>query len=175
MEGVEEVRPRETATGSFGELRSAEKSKSGNRKITSQVPDEKISWESVDGSLNSGSVEFQEWGPNQTIVIATMESEPEGFFEKAGDALGIPSGRVEGDLKRFPDYIEQRGREKGGWRGQIGEGENPTLGSGQALQQEQDFRSEQARGKSEERSPLRQRDCGARLRTLFETRLDSCV
>jgi hypothetical protein len=55
-----------------------------------------------------------------------MEYEPEGFFEKAGDALGIPSGRVEGDLKRFRDFIEERGMETGGWRGQIEEGESPN-------------------------------------------------
>jgi uncharacterized protein (TIGR02271 family) len=48
-----------------------------------------------------------------------MDYEPEGMLEKAGDALGIPSGRVEGDLKRFRDYIESRGAETGGWRGEI--------------------------------------------------------
>jgi uncharacterized protein (TIGR02271 family) len=60
---------------------------------------------------------------------------PEGLLEKTGDALGIPSGRIEGDLKRFRDYIEERGRETGGWRGQVGKGEStgtnvsPTTGS----------------------------------------------
>ncbi len=48
-----------------------------------------------------------------------MEYEPEGFLEKAGDALGIPSGRAEGDLKRFRDFIEERGTETGGWNERI--------------------------------------------------------
>jgi uncharacterized protein (TIGR02271 family) len=83
------------------------------------VPDQRIAWQSVDGSPNAGTITFEERGPDRTIVTATIEYEPEGFVEKAGDALGIPSGRVGGDLKRFRDYIEERGRETGGWRGQI--------------------------------------------------------
>jgi hypothetical protein len=51
-----------------------------------------------------------------------MEYEPEGFLEMAGDVLGIPSGEIEEDLKRFRDFIEQTGREPGGWRGKIEEG-----------------------------------------------------
>jgi uncharacterized protein (TIGR02271 family) len=50
-------------------------------------------------------------------------------LEKTGDALGFPSGRIEGDLKRFRDYIAERGRETGGWRGEIGEGERSGSGT----------------------------------------------
>jgi hypothetical protein len=28
--------------------------------------------------------------------------------------------RVEGDMERFKEFLEARGRETGGWRGQIG-------------------------------------------------------
>jgi Polyketide cyclase / dehydrase and lipid transport/Protein of unknown function (DUF2934) len=139
MEGVEEVR-QEDEKRLFWRAKIGGKVKEWKSEITSQVPDEKIAWKSVDGSPNSGTVRFQELAPDRTIVTATIEYEPEGFFEKAGDAFGIPSGQVEEDLKRFRDYIEERGRETGGWRGQIGEGESPTLGSTQALRQEQDFR-----------------------------------
>jgi hypothetical protein len=55
--------------------------------------------------------------------------EPEGFLELAGDGLGIPSGQVEEDLERFRDFIEQTGRETGGWRGRIGEGLDSTAGA----------------------------------------------
>lgn len=61
-------------------------------------------------------------GPDRTRVTATIAYEPEGLLEKTGDALGIPSGRVQADLERFCTFIEERGRETGGWRGQI-EGE----------------------------------------------------
>jgi uncharacterized protein (TIGR02271 family) len=128
MEGVEEVRQE-------GEKRLVWRVKIGGRvkdweaEITEQVPDEKIAWQSVDGSPNSGVITFEGLGPDRTMVTATIEYEPEGFIEKAGDALGIPSSRVEGDLNRFRDYIEERGRETGGWRGQIQEGETSFLGT----------------------------------------------
>ena len=48
-------------------------------------------------------------------------------MEKTGDALGFPSARIEGDLKRFRDFIEERGRETSGWRGQVGEGQSTDL------------------------------------------------
>ena len=37
----------------------------------------------------------------RTLITLTMEYEPEGFLEMAGDVLGIPSGQVEEDLNRF--------------------------------------------------------------------------
>jgi hypothetical protein len=40
-------------------------------------------------------------------------------MEKMADALGVISGRVQGDLERFRDFIEERGRATGGWRGEI--------------------------------------------------------
>jgi hypothetical protein len=56
-------------------------------------------------------------------------------LEKTGDVLGIPLGRIEGDLQRFQDYLEERGNATGGWRGEIHEveiadaGYRPTAGS----------------------------------------------
>jgi hypothetical protein len=99
------------------------KVKEWEAEITNQVPDERIAWQSVDGSPNSGTIIFEKLGPDRTRVTATIEYKLEGFLEKAGDALGLPSGRIEGDLERFRDFIEERGRESGGWRGEIREGE----------------------------------------------------
>ena len=48
-----------------------------------------------------------------------MSYDPQGFVEKAGDTLGFVSRRVEGDLKRFKEFIEGRGSETGAWRGEI--------------------------------------------------------
>jgi hypothetical protein len=39
--------------------------------------------------------------------------------EKIGDALGAPDRRVQGDLERFKEMIEARGRETGAWRGEV--------------------------------------------------------
>lgn len=97
----------------------------------------------VDGSPNSGTITFQELESDRTRVTATIEYEPEGFLEKTADALRIPSGRVEGDLERFPDFIQERGRESGGWRGEIGRGESRDLGATSETGKKEGFRSAQ--------------------------------
>jgi len=48
-----------------------------------------------------------------------LEYEPEGVVEKAGDLVGAVSMRIRGDLERFKQFIESRGTETGGWRGEI--------------------------------------------------------
>lgn len=129
MQGIEEVR-QEGDQRLFWKARIGGKVKQWEAEITNQAPDRRIAWQSVDGSPNSGTITFEEVDPERTMVTATIEYESEGFLEKTGDALGIPSGRVQGDLERFRDFIEERGRETGGWRGQIGERERPSLASG---------------------------------------------
>jgi len=49
-----------------------------------------------------------------------MDVEPEGFVEQVGDKLGFISRRAKGDMKRFKELIESRGRETGAWRGDVG-------------------------------------------------------
>ena len=127
MEGVEEVR-QEGDKRLLWKARIAGKVKEWEAEITDQVPDQKIAWQSIDGSPNAGTITFNALGSDTTQVNAEIEYEPEGLLEKTGDVLGIPSARVEGDLKRFRDYIEERGRETGGWRGQVGEGNTPDMG-----------------------------------------------
>jgi uncharacterized protein (TIGR02271 family) len=127
VEGVEEVR-QEGEKQLFWKAKIAGRVKGWEAEITNQVPDQRIAWESIEGSTNSGTITFDAISADWTRVNATIGYEPEGLLEKTGDALGIPSGRIEGDLKRFRDYVEQRGRETGGWRGEIGEGDSPDLG-----------------------------------------------
>jgi hypothetical protein len=52
-----------------------------------------------------------------------MDYEPEDVMEKAGDAAGVLSRRVEGDLQRFKEFIESRGQETGAWRGKVEQGQ----------------------------------------------------
>jgi hypothetical protein len=58
-------------------------------------------------------------GPNCTRINLQLMYDPEGLVEKTGDALGVVSSRVEGDLERFKEFIENRGQETGAWRGTI--------------------------------------------------------
>jgi uncharacterized protein (TIGR02271 family) len=127
MEGVEEVR-QEGEKRLFWKAKIAGRVKEWEAEITNQDPNQRIAWQSIDGSPNSGTITFEEISADWTRVNATIGYEPEGLLEKTGDALGIPSGRIEGDLKRFRDYVEERGRETGGWSDEIGEGESSDLG-----------------------------------------------
>jgi uncharacterized membrane protein len=91
--------------------------------IVEQRPDEAISWRSTSGAMNNGSVTFQQLAPDRAKVTLILTYEPVGAKEKIGDALGVLSARIEGDLRRFKEYIETRQVPTGAWRGEIREGE----------------------------------------------------
>ncbi|WP_341996791.1 SRPBCC family protein [Microbacterium sp. LWH7-1.2] len=86
--------------------------------ITDQVPDDHIAWASDGEAVHSGRVSFQSLG-DRTKVALEMTWRPETFTEKTGAALGIDEHAVKKDFERFKDFIEERGRETGGWRGEI--------------------------------------------------------
>jgi uncharacterized membrane protein len=103
------------------EAEIAGKDKEWYARITDQVPDQLIAWQSEGGEYNSGTVTFAPINSNRTRINLQLTYDPEGFVEKTGDALGVVSSRVENDLERFKDFIENRGQETGGWRGTIRE------------------------------------------------------
>jgi uncharacterized membrane protein len=90
-----------------------------NSEITHQVPDQRISWRSTSGAQNTGSISFLPLTENRTQVTLHMVIDPDGPAQATGSALGLVSSRIEGDLKRFKDFIEKRGAETGEWRGEI--------------------------------------------------------
>jgi uncharacterized membrane protein len=87
--------------------------------ITEQEPDQRISWKSVSGAYNAGTVRFEPIGPDRTRVRLVMAYEPKDVVEKVGDAVGVFSGRVQNTVEDFKKFIEKRGRETGGWRGEV--------------------------------------------------------
>jgi uncharacterized membrane protein len=88
--------------------------------VTEQVPDERISWKSVSGPANAGTVRFEAVEPQLTRVRLTMAYEPKGIVENVGDALGIFDARVQRILDDFKAFIERRaGDETGAWRGRV--------------------------------------------------------
>jgi uncharacterized membrane protein len=88
-------------------------------KIFEQIPDKRIVWHSEGGAMQNGMVSFTPVGEYTTRVTLRIDYEPEGLVEEVGDKLGFVSRRVEGDLKRFKEFIEARGAETGAWRGTI--------------------------------------------------------
>jgi uncharacterized membrane protein len=87
--------------------------------IVEQVPDQRVAWRSTSGAPNSGVVTFESLGAATTRVNLQLEYTPQDAVESAGDAMGVLSRRVEGDLQRFKEDIESRGAETGAWRGEI--------------------------------------------------------
>ncbi len=88
--------------------------------IVEQRADEKIAWAATEGATNAGAVYFIAAGPAQTQVTLELEYEPEGMVEKVGDALNVVERQAESDLQKFKAFIEARGVESGGWRGDVG-------------------------------------------------------
>src|SRR2546430_10529767 len=97
----------------------AGETKEWDAEIVDQVPDERISWRSTSGARNSGVVKFRSIDEKHTEVCLEIFYETEGAVEKTGDVLGVLSRRVQGDLERFRDFIEDRRSETGAWRGEI--------------------------------------------------------
>ena len=97
----------------------AGKEEEWNAEITEQIPDERIAWTSRGGATNAGVVTFHRLSDATSKMMLQLEYDPQGFVEKAGDTMGLVTQRVEGDLRRFKDYIETQGHETGAWRGTV--------------------------------------------------------
>ena len=119
MTGVKEVRQLDD-THTHWRAEVWGKEKEWDAEITEQVPDQRISWRSTTPDTpNGGTVIFEPLGPDRTRVRLAMEYEPKGMTEKAGDAMGIMSSRVQNNVENFKKFIESRGAETGGWRGEV--------------------------------------------------------
>lgn len=92
-------------------------------KITQQEPDQRIAWTSTTGATNAGAVDFHRIDDGTTRVNLTMDIEPDGVIESVGDAVGVPSHIVKGDLDRFKSFIEDRQQPTGAWRGTVEQAE----------------------------------------------------
>jgi uncharacterized membrane protein len=93
--------------------------KEWDAEITEQIPDKRIAWRNIAGTSNAGVVTFHRIDDNTTRIMLQLEYDPEGLVENVGDAVGVTSARVRGDLNRFKEFIESRGHETGAWRGEI--------------------------------------------------------
>ncbi|HEV1996980.1 MAG TPA: SRPBCC family protein [Candidatus Dormibacteraeota bacterium] len=118
MEGIKEVKQLD-ATKLQWTAEIAGKTKQWDATITNQEPDQRVAWRNIDGADNAGDVQFEAIGDSKTRIKLHMVYDPEGVVENVGDALGVVSRRVEGDLERFKKFIESRGAETGAFRGEI--------------------------------------------------------
>jgi uncharacterized membrane protein len=105
------------------------KDKEWDAEITEQTPDERISWRSVAGAENAGTVRFEPLDGDRTRVRLVMSYEPEGALEHAGDALGALTSQVQASVDDFKEFIESRSRETGAWRGEVHDGQSRSTDS----------------------------------------------
>jgi uncharacterized membrane protein len=118
MEGVERVEQRGD-TRLHWVANVGGKRKGWDARITEQIPDERIAWTSESGARNAGVVTFHRLAPEKTRIMLQLEYEPDDIVESVGDALGFMTNRVNGDLKRFKEFIESHRCETGAWRGEV--------------------------------------------------------
>jgi uncharacterized membrane protein len=118
MEGVQEVRQLDDKRLRW-RAKVGGKEKEWEAEITEQVPDERIAWRSRAGASNAGVVTFHRLADTRTRVMLQIEYDPEGVTENVADAVGVVTRRVTGDLQRFKEFVESRGRETGAWRGEV--------------------------------------------------------
>lgn len=118
MEGVEQVKQIDDKRLHW-KANIGGKTEEWDAEITEQIPDQRVAWTSKGGAMNAGLVTFSPLADAKSKLTLEMEYVPNGAVEKTGDALGLITQRIEGDLNRFKEFIESRGRETGAWRGTV--------------------------------------------------------
>jgi uncharacterized membrane protein len=118
MQDVKEVRQLDDKRV-YWKARIAGRDKEWEAEIFEQIPDQRIAWRSTKGTKCSGRIEFASITPDKTHVTVHLSYETQGAVESVGDALGVVGAHVQGNLKRFKEFIEERGLPTGSWRGEI--------------------------------------------------------
>ena len=154
MEGVDEVKqidPRRL----WWRVEVAGRMTEWEAEIDEQEPDELISWHTISGRGMDGAVSFRPAGEDRTNVHLQISYDYENWAEQVGDVFGIVKHRVEADLEEFKDFIEKRGHETGGWRGEIHTTEirdgHPVMGENGTIKTEHD--AERARAEQRQTEP----------------------
>jgi uncharacterized membrane protein len=120
MEGVEEVRQLNEKRLHW-KANISGKIKEWEAEIYQQEPDSLIAWRTVSGPAHSGTVTFRSRGLNRTEIMVRIEYQPQSVVESLAGRLGIVGRRIEADLERFKQFLQNRPAETGAWRGRIHE------------------------------------------------------
>ena len=121
MDGIESVKQIDDKTIEW-HANIAGNDETWTAEIVEQLPSQRIEWRSTSGARNNGVVTFTKVDDDTTRVTLSMDWEPQGPIQAAGDKLGFDDRQVKGDLERFKEFIESRGKETGAWRGEIKQG-----------------------------------------------------
>jgi uncharacterized membrane protein len=118
MVGVREVRQLDD-THLHWQAEILGKHEEWDAEITEQEPDKRISWRSISGPPNAGTVRFEPIGANRTRVRLVMSYAPDGAIEAVGSSMGAVNAQVQTSVEQFKSFIEGRGTETGAWRGEV--------------------------------------------------------
>jgi uncharacterized membrane protein len=123
MENVEEVRQLDDKHLEW-KAKVAGTERKWKAEITEQKPNQLIAWRAVTGDKNDGKVEFQAVNGDTMVKLALDYDPPGGAVGEMGDKLiQATPGRVENDLKRFKEFIENQPAPTGKWSGEIRSGQ----------------------------------------------------
>ena len=112
MQGVKEV-TRLDAKRFHWKAESAGQKKEWDTEITEQAADQRLAWTSRGDDIKGWVVTFHQLSNARSKIMLQVEYDPQSVAENVGEALGVVSSRVEGDLERFKEFIEQRWRPPG--------------------------------------------------------------
>jgi uncharacterized membrane protein len=112
MEGVKEV-TRLDAKRCHWKAEIAGQVKEWDTEITEQVADQRLAWTSRGSDVKSWVVTVHPLSNAKSKVMLQLEYDPQGLAEDVGEALGVISSRVQGDLERFKALIEKRWKPAG--------------------------------------------------------------
>ena len=112
MEGVKEIK-RLDAKRFHWKAEIAGQVKEWETEITERAADQRLAWTSRGRVIKGWVVTFHRLSDARSKVMLQVEYDPQGFTEDVGEALGVVSQRVQGDLERFKAFIEKRWRPPG--------------------------------------------------------------
>ncbi len=123
MENVEQVRQLDDKHLEW-KAKVAGTDRQWKAEIVEQKPNQVIAWRSTTGDKNDGKVQFQPIDGRTKVMLALDYEPPKGALGEVGDTLTQTTPRtIENDLKRFKQFIEQRGAPTGKWSGEIESGQ----------------------------------------------------
>ena len=107
MEGVKEVKQVD-AKRLHWKAEIAGQETEWDAEITEQLADQRLALTNRGSAIKGLVATFHELSNDRSTVRLQVEYNPQGAFEHVGDALGVVSLRVQGDLERFKGLVEKR-------------------------------------------------------------------
>jgi len=107
MEGVKEVKQLD-AKRLHWKAEISGRDTEWDAEITEQLADQRLALTIRDVALKGMVATFHELSNDRSTVRLQVEYNPQGAVEPVGDALGVVSLRVQGDLERFKGLVEKR-------------------------------------------------------------------